>query len=175
MATEWTLPTAIRQYAEPTAEDVHVRWNDRDGFAALQNVNGSLIRTERPLLHIARSPKADITMKTYYLELTGYNFENLPEFITGIEARLTANRRGRITDEQISLCLNGQLTGKNQADLSLAPIKIYGGETALWGTRQLSVSDLQNSSFGITVRFQSHPQWPHSDGASVDSVELRIH
>jgi hypothetical protein len=175
MATEWTLPTAIRQYAEPTAEEVHIRWNDSNGFAALQNVNGSLLRTQRPLQRIARSPKADITMKTYYLELTGYNFQTLPEVITGIEARMTADRRGRITDEQISLCLDGQLVGKNQADLSLLPMKIYGGETELWGTRRLSITDLQNPSFGITLRFQSHPHWPHSDGAAVDSLELRIH
>jgi hypothetical protein len=114
-------------------------------------------------------------MKTYYLELTGYNFQNLPDVITGIEARLTADRRGRITDEQTFLCLDGAMIGNNKADLSLAPKKTYGGETDLWGTENLSTADLQNSSFGITIRFQSHPHWPHKDGASVDSVELRIY
>jgi hypothetical protein len=114
-------------------------------------------------------------MKTYYLELTGYNFLYLPDVVTGIEARLTADRRGRITDEQTLLCLNGTMMGDNKADLLLDPKKTYGGETDRWGMENLSRADLQNSSFGITIRFQSHPHWPHSDGAAVDSVELRIY
>lgn len=175
MATEWTLPTLFRQYAEPTAELVHVPWNDNNGFSGLRNVNGSMTRTLKPLLHMARSPKVDVTMKTYYLELTGYNFLYLPDVVTGIEARLTADRRGRITDEQTFLCLNGTMMGDNKADLLLAPKKTYGGETDMWGMENLSRADLQNSSFGITIRFQSHPHWPHSDGAAVDSVELRIY
>jgi hypothetical protein len=169
MTTAWTTPTIITQYADPGAELHHISWNDVD------NYNGHMpIKTSKDLLHIARSPKLDVTMKTYYLSLSGFNFVGLPEIILGIELKLTGKRRGRITDETVQILLNNEPIGKNQASLDLNPQKIYGGETDLWETA-ITPNDIQNNIFGILIRFQSHPHWPHKDTAFIDSVEVRIH
>lgn len=161
MTTEWTNPATLLQYAEEGAESVHVPWDD-----TLTSTNGSLE-------HIARSPKRNIRTKTYYLKATGFNFQNLPETISGIELRLSVKRRGRVTDETISLVTNDQ-TSENRATLDLSPTKLYGGEADLWELRNLTQEDL-DSNFGILIRFQAHPQWPHKDPAFIDAVELRIH
>ena len=84
------------------------------------------------------------------------------------------NRVGRITDETIQLCLNNDFIGLNQASADLGLIKTYGGEADMWGTN-LTMQDIQNLSFGIVLRSQSHPKWPHKSTPLIDSVELRIH
>jgi hypothetical protein len=160
MTTEWTSPTTFSQYAEEGAESVHVQWDDK-----LTSTNGCLE-------HIARSPKHDLRTKTYYLKATGFNFQNLPDTISGVELRLSVKRRGRVTDETISLVINDQVS-ENRATLDLSPTKMYGSETDTWAL-SMSLEDL-NSEFGVLLRFQSHPQWPHKDAAFIDAVELRIH
>jgi hypothetical protein len=175
MTTHWTLPTIVSQYAESGAEHAHIPWNELDNFSSLKSLDGKSIQTTQPLLHIARSPKLDIRMKTYYIQATGFNFQNLPTAISGVEARLTSNRQGRIVDETVQLCLDSVLVGNNQATLPILPIKVYGGSINLWNTSELSLTDVQNTTFGIVIRFQSHHDWPHRDPAFIDSVELRIH
>jgi len=174
MTANWSLPTTIRQYAEVGAEDHHVAWLNVDNFSPLKTLDGRSIRTARDLIHIARDPRHDILEKTYYLEATGFVFHTLPEVISGIELKITMNRFGRITDETIQLCLGNDMIGENQATLELDPIKIYGSDSNLWGT-ELTLSDIQRPDFGIAMRFQSHPRWPHRSSAMIDVVEMRVY
>lgn len=174
MTTNWALPSLVEQYSEPGAETAHISWEEVDNFSSLKTKNGKFVKTSRDLYHIARDPRHDILEKTYYIKCTGFNFLNLPQTPSGIEVKLTANRYGRITDELISLTLNGGTIGDNQASLDLSPIKIYGNTTDMWGTT-LTTSNFQNSSFGIILRFQSHPKWPHKCGMLLDAVEIRVH
>lgn len=174
MTSNWALPTQVYQYSEQGAEDSHVSWQDVNDFYSLKNKDGRSVKTSRELLHIARDPKRDITEKTYYMRITGFNFLNLPNTVSGIELRLTMNRFGRITDESVHLCLNEELIGKNQATLDVNPIKIYGSETSLWDTN-LTKENLLDPTFGVVLRFQSHPNWPHRNSAMIDSVEIRVH
>jgi hypothetical protein len=113
-------------------------------------------------------------MKTWYLQFTGFNFTNLPAHITGIETKIVAQRHGRITDETVQLCNKGVPIGINKGDFDLSPQKIYGGETELWGTG-LTADSINDPTFGVLLRFQSHPHWPHKDTAFLYSVEVRIH
>ena len=124
-------------------------------------------------MHIAREPKHDITEKTYYLRLRNFDFKSLPVSMTGIEVRISMNRFGRITDDTVQLLMNDNVIGKNQADLDLTPNKIYGNSSDLWETN-LSVNDIQSATFGILLRFKSHPKWPHKSSAFIDAVEIRI-
>ena len=174
MTTEWTLPNTISQYAEPGGEDGHVSWLEVDNFNSLKAFDGKSVRTTRDLLHIAREPRHDTTEKTYYLKITNFNFVGLPQQLSGIELKISMNRVGRITDETIQLCLNNDLKGLNHATRDLTPVKIYGSETDMWETN-LNMQDIQHPSFGVVLRFQSHPNWPHKSTPLVDSVELRIH
>jgi len=174
MASNWALPNTIIQYAESGFENIHVAWDNSRQFSPLKNKDGIHTKTVRDLIHIARDPKHDIVEKTYFLKLTGFNFTNIPIFLSGIEVKVTMNRYGRITDDEINLCLNNETIGTNQADRELSPIKIYGGQSYLWETG-LTIADLSNSSFGCVFRFQSHPNWPHKCSALIDAVEIRVH
>lgn len=174
MTSNWALPQAISQYVESGAEDVHVSWQDVDNFYSLKFVDGKSTRTTRDLVHIARDPKHDIKEKTYYLRLTNFNFDSLPEEISGIEVKLSIKRSGRITDDTIQLSLNDELIGENQANLDLDLTKIYGSETSLWDTT-LTKQDLEDPTFGVVLRFQSHPRWPHKSSPLIDAVELRVY
>jgi len=174
MNSNWTLPTSVNQYAETDAENFHVSWVDVGNFYSLKARDGKFVKTSRDLLHIAKQPRHDFVEKTYYLKATGFNFNNLPDTISGIEMKLSMNRYGRITDETIQLCLDADMLGDNQATLKLDTSKIYGGETNTWGA-VLSIANIQKPTFGVVVRFQSHPNWPHKCSALVDAIELRVH
>jgi len=173
MTTLWTPPTVVNQHAEEGGELTHIQWNDTQ-FDALRSPGDQSLTTNGTLVHLARSPKVDFKNKTYYLTATGFNFNSLPEVISGIELRLNTNRRGRVTDETIQLLVNNTPVGDNQATLSVDPIKTYGAPTNLWGLESLSNNDI-NSGFGVLIRFQSHPHYPHKDGANIYSVELVIY
>jgi hypothetical protein len=184
MTTPWTSPTTFRQYAESDAEAVHIPWFDQDNFSNLLNLNGRLVCTTAPLMHIARQPRNDITMKTYYLQCTGYNFQNLPLTISNISIKLTMNRSGRIADDTIQLVYQGAIIGKNLAlpartknsqSSTLDPITIYGGPISNFEfTNDINLSMIQDPTFGVLLRFQSHPMWPHKTAPGVDCVELQI-
>jgi hypothetical protein len=174
MTSNWTLPTAVTQYAETDAENIHVSWLTDSDFYSIKNRDGKFVKTSRDLLHIAKQPKHDLVEKTYYLKATGFNFNIVPETLFGIEMRLTMNRNGRITDDTIQLCLDGELIGDNQASLALNPTTIYGGESSIWESN-VTTQNIQNFNFGVIIRFKSHPNWPHKCGALIDAIELRVH
>jgi hypothetical protein len=174
MTSNWTLPTSVIQYAEPGAENYDVSWNDVNNFHSLKYRDGRYIKTSRDLLHIAIQPKHDFVEKTYFLKIIGFNFINLPNTLSGIEMRLTMNRYGRISDETIQLCLDDNLIGDNQTKLGLDPITIYGSNIDVWNSA-LTITDIKNPTFGVILRFRSHPNWPHKNSALIDAVELRVH
>lgn len=173
MATNWTYPNQISQYSEEGAEEQHISWSNLGVEAITVNDKLNLVTTKN-LYHIARSPKHDLTTKTYFLQVSNFKFQNLPATISGIELRLSVNRRGRISDDVVQLMLDNVPIGDNKAGVEITQNKIYGSPTDMWNT-SLTNEDLQKSHFGILMRFKSHPKWPHSDPMFVNSVELRIY
>lgn len=171
MTTIWTTPTRIEQYAE---DESHIKWSAVDNFAALKADINSGVVAVGPLFHIARSPKYDVKMKTWYLRCTGFDFVDLPDTVSGIALRLTMHRGGRVTDETVSLCYQSADLGTNKAQLTVDPAVIYGGHTDTWDAENISIETVQDSSFGIVLRFQSHPHWPHKTTPIVNAVELQI-
>jgi len=172
MTTDWTLPTTFLQFSEDGAEEKHIAW--AEDLTPLRNSDGRFLQSQDALYHISRSPKPDLKTKTYFLKLTGFNFTNLPETLSGIEVRIKARRYGRATDDTVQLLLDDLPIGDNRATLEIHTEKIYGSQTDIWNT-SLSMSDISDSSFGILLRFKSHPDWPHRDPVLLDSVEMRIH
>lgn len=173
MTTFWTFPTKVFQFAETGAESTHIPWKDLE-IEKLVSTNKINVGTNGSLYHIARSPKHDLITKTYFIKLSGFNFQNLPGTISGIEMRLNSNRRGRIVDDLIQLMYEDTPIGTNQASIEINPTKIYGAENNLWESN-VTLEQVQNLNFGILMRFKSHPKWPHNDPMFIDSVELRIH
>lgn len=174
MASNWALPTIIDQFSEEGNEDYHVPWLEEDDFSSLKSANGKHVKTSRDLVHIARDPRHDILEKTYYLKLTGFEFESMPENIQGIEVRITMNRFGRIVDDTIQLCLEGEFIGENKSSDRILRDNYYGSDVDLWETN-IESSQSINETFGIILRYKSHPSWPHKNSAFIDAVEIRIH
>lgn len=175
MPTPWTYPTTASQY---TDADIHIPWlhtnedfTEIDLGSKVYEINQ--LRSAEDLLHISNTLVQDIRMKTYYLVLTGFNWRNLPTTITGIEAQINVRRTGRITDDIVHLYHETPI-GDNQATLDLSNNKTYGSADSTWGATSLTPEMLTNPAFGIVLRYQSHPDWPHKVTPNMEHVQLRV-
>jgi hypothetical protein len=171
MATDWFYCNNVTQTYEVIE---HIPWVDTDDYFPIKHANGMFLSLSAPLLHIANSVVNDVKMKTYFLNLSDFQIKGLPDIISGVEVEINMNRGGRITDETIQLMYNGAFIGENRANFDLSPDKLYGSNTDLWGT-VLTSAILSSSTFGIGVRFQSHPSWPHSEYPRIDYIRIRVH
>jgi hypothetical protein len=171
MPTPWFLSTTVEQYAEDPS---HIKWDGVDEFYGFGNPEFSNLRSATDLLHISDPTVNDIKMKTWYLVASGFNPTNVPATISGLEVKLIAKRHGRITDDTVQIRVNGDIIGANKANAGLDAEKIYGGQTDDWGNYGIDRSMFLMPSFGILLRFQSHPNWPHRAPVSVNSVSIRI-
>ena len=179
MTTAWTLPSTVIQYAEA---DTHIAWNAKN-LSSLISPGSNKAEAVAPLFHIARSPKYDLTNKTWYIELTGFDFNNVPNTISGVTAKIQMDRGGRVVDETIMLTYQGEMIGTNMsagiidpltgASL-LAPLTVYGGSADMWEIPNLTKAMVEDASFGIVIRYQSHPYWPHKTVPAITSVQLQI-
>lgn len=175
MTTPWTNPTTVTQFADDGAENVHISWDSSNNYANMKSDNEQGVGSMQALYHSARSPEVDVNSKTWYIRATGYRFSNLPEIVSGVELRLKTKRGGRVTDDVVQLCFEGEEIGDNRADLIVNPLKFYGGNNDMWGVKNLNSLIVCDNSFGVTLRFKSHPQFPHRDAVFIDSVQIRIH
>ena len=171
MTTNWAFARTITQHAEV---EQHISWQGEDtGFSGIKSDLYGAIVTSADLYHTANLTVNDRRTKTYYLYLNDFPLINIPETISGVEVIVNIDRRGRITDETIQLMYNGEFIGNNLADFKLDQNKVYGGETDTWGA-SLTNEMISDSSFGIGIRFQSHPSWPHKDSAKINYIKLRV-
>ena len=166
MPTPWSYPTVVTQFCEA---DVHIPWHKTDEDFNKMN----LIQTQRDLLHISNPLVNDIKMKTYYLVMTGFEWDDIPLTISGIEAEIHVRRVGRITDETVKL-FHGAAIGDNRATISLPDNKIYGADTDLWGLETIPTEIVTDNNFGIIIRYQSHPSIPHKSTPNMMHVQLRL-
>lgn len=171
MPTPWFYPTTISQTAEDAS---HIQWDDTNNFVFLRSADNNFTKTVKSLLHIANSRSTALKNQTWYLLLTGFNFTNLPATITGLEAEIHMDRGGRITDETIQLRVGNNWIGDNQADAKLDEYKFYGSPDSNWSVDNLS-SYILDPSFGMGLRFQSHPSYPHNSTPRIDYVRIRLY
>jgi len=172
MPTSWYYSNNIFQFGEIPQ---HAAWvDDGTGFYNARFPDGAFINTVVPILHIANSIVKDIKNKTYYINFTDFNIIDAPAIISGVELELATNRGGRITDETIQLTYNNNLIGDNKANYDLSVNKIYGGYNDTWSAN-LTQAIITDSSFGIRLRFQSHPSWPHKSTPMIEYARIRIY
>lgn len=169
-------PTIVTQLGE----DPNIAW-----VPTISSDGASLVQrrwqTTKPLRHISNPASGDLRDSTYSLVCTGFNIPALVE-INGIELRVLAQRNGRIADETIQLTYQNSAIGRNnfyyetdeEGRLPLFNDTTYGGSTDLWEA-ELTSEILQDPSFGVILKFSSHPYYPHSSGMLIDSVSLTIY
>ena len=174
--SSWYTPNSITQNLD---EDPKlISWKTPLSFPIL---------TSKDLVHIAGTggpgpSMTDLRNKTTMLSFTNFNFLNVPDSITGVELQISIDRFGRISDSDVFLCYNGDPIGVNKTNydqdvenhLINFNKNIYGGATDFWGA-ELTPDMIQDPSFGIMLRVQSHPFYPHRCGCTVRQVSLRYY
>lgn len=143
---------------------------------------GARYQTQQELRHISNPACGDLRNRTQSLAFLNFNITTLPITITGIEIRLEAQRNGRIADDQIQLIYRGDVIGENNFNyettidghLILTNDTTYGGPEDLWGAT-ITPEMLQDPEFGILLKFQSHPYYPHRSSMQINSVSLTVY
>jgi hypothetical protein len=176
ITSPWALSQTVIQFSEDPS---NVAWDDSGNFVYVKSYDKSYIKTVTPMSHIANSFGGDRRQKTNFLYFTNFKFKNIPIEVTGLEAKILMNRGGRITDDTVQLRYKDQWIGKNYAISSLGMINWYGGWTDTWGVDLKALGDIDvnalinDPSFGIGIRYQSHPQYPHFVSPMIEYVSLR--
>jgi hypothetical protein len=174
MPTSWSYPTQVTQYCEA---DVHIPWiNVDDKFTKI-----NYVRSQKDLIHMSNPMVNDMRMKTYYLKLTGFEWDQVLDTVNGIEVMVNTRRGGRITDETVQLWSNGNTIGANLARANLDGYgnivilneQTYGAPTDLWGLETLDAS-LVYQDFGIVLRYQTHPRYPHVTTPNIEHIQIRL-
>jgi hypothetical protein len=151
--------------------DVEIAWVNRGRWTS-----------SRDLTHIANPATGDLRNKTWALYCTNFQMTGLPGVISGLQLDISVDRYGRIADEQIQLTYQGSPIGKNNfvyltdvdGNLPIKNTSSYGGPTDLWAT-ELTADMLQDPSFGVILKFQSHPYYPHRCGVNLSTVQLTVY
>ena len=175
--TTWYTPFNITQHAE---YEKNIQWQRGAGNYDL-NLATAPLQTVREVLYISNDGHAPLREKTWFLHFTDFRIE-APATISGIELRTTIRRKGRILDETVILRHNDIVIGENKInynldDMNHVPISnvtSYGGPTDIWSA-SLTKEIVEDASFGITLRLQSHVFYPHRETPLIDSVELRVY
>jgi hypothetical protein len=171
MFTSWKSPNSVRQFAE---HENHVAWDNTDGMSAIKSQDARSLKTVDDLIFIANPTVNNIRNKTWYIVLTDFRFsENINE-ITGLQLRFNCQRHGRVTDDTIQLYWQENAIGENIANMDLDLIKTYGISAYDWGLENFEKEQVLSSEFGVLLRFQSHPFWPHRSAMFINSVDIRL-
>jgi hypothetical protein len=137
-------------------------------------------KTVAPLKHRSNPASGDLTDSTWSIICTKFQIPTL-EYISGLQLTVNAQRNGRIVDDTIQLTYQGSPIGANNFSYTLDSDghflllneTVYGDETDQWGV-ELTPEMVSDESFGVILKFQSHPFYPHSCDMFVDSVSLTV-
>jgi len=170
-------PTIIRQ----VGQEPNIAWTATDYTSDGLSIIDSKLRTIIDLKHIANPASGPIRDSTYSLVCTGFNIPALVT-INGVELRVIAQRNGRIADEVIQLTHENSAIGINnfsyetdeEGRLPLSNNTVYGSPTDTWGV-DITPDMLKDPSFGVILKFASHPYYPHSSGLLISAITLTIY
>jgi len=175
--SNWFTPLTITQNLN---EDSHlIPWKTPLAFPLLST---------RDFIHIAGTGgpgpnMTDVRYKSTALTLTNFEITCDPILtITGVELKLDIERNGRISDSEINLRDPDGNLSINKTSYSVDDRNhlltfnhnLYGDEYDTWGL-DLTSTMLQDSNFGVNIRVQSHPFYPHKCGVMIRQVALRYY
>lgn len=180
MQTNFIIPQSIIQV--PDSDFPSISWKN------LENVSSATFYAEstQPLYCISGLWQERFRTKTNQLISTNFNIPLMGSSISGIEVQTHILRKARIEDLLIQLTLNGSLIGENKADMTsskeayyenktvVGDYHIYGSETDLWNT-ELTINDIQNPTFGVSIAYQSNEMIPHRDLVFLNQLALRVY
>lgn len=157
-----------------------IEW-DLTASTTYGKILGSRLSTRGQLFHLSNPACGDLRNSTQALYFLNFQI-TAPSIISGIEVNVKSQRNGRAADEQIQLIYQGSVIGKNNfkyitdedGNLPIKNDTTYGSPTDLWDANLTPVM-LQDPSFGVVLKFQAHPYFPHRSGMMLDSVSLIVY
>ena len=172
-------PNSIEQLSE--FPDQEIGWKNTVNLNSGYLLN-SRWSTVKALHHFDNPASGDLRTRSWALACTNFQITELPEVISGIGLNLKTQRNGRIVDEQIQLFYDGSPIGTNnfiystdsEGHLTLLNDTNYGGPTDLWNA-EITPEMLQDSAFGVILKFQGHPYYPHLSTMFLDAVTLTVY
>jgi hypothetical protein len=189
--TAFYSPTAINQVTI-TNDITGIPSIDWD-FNSTQISENAQAMTKKRLYTISGLWMEKFLSNTSQLWCTNLNIPNNNRPVVGIELLLGIQRASRIEDLLIQLTLGSELIGNNYAstvnpvqssmytgDYMETPVQpvgdigLYGDSADLWGTTDLTSTNISDPTFGIVISFKSNQIYPHRDLAYVSQVGLRI-
>ena len=180
MQTNFIIPQTITQVNDDTIPTIP--------WLNIENASSSVFyaTSSAPLYCISGLWQERFRSKTSQIVATNFNIPLLTNnVLTGVEVQAFVKRKARIEDLTIQLTLNGELIGDNKADMissqqayqeniqQAGDYYVYGNATDLWNSN-LTAADLQNSTFGVVIAYQSNIQIPHSDTVYFNQLAIRI-
>lgn len=145
---------------------------------------GKKVYTLKDVYHHVNTASGAIRNKTNYIHFKNFDIDHtVPNVITGIQLILKTRRNGRVFDELVAMSHNEHVISDNKTSyltsgdgydhLKLNDTTVYGGEGDLWGLETIATRGLvSDPTFGVSLRFQGHPMYPHTSGMQVESVQL---
>ena len=120
---------------------------------------------------------------TYYLKVTGFNF-NIPWYasICGVNVEIESRATGliltaSIRDQEVRLIKNGIISGNNYALAtnwgSSDSYKSYGGSTDTWGL-DLTPADVNDPDFGIAISARITALIAALPAAEIDHIRMSL-
>lgn len=120
---------------------------------------------------------------TYYLKVTGFNF-NIPSYasVCGITVEIESRATGLILtaavrDNQVRLIKGGIITGDNKAKAgdwgNTDAYRSFGGALDLWGT-SLTPADVNAADFGVAVSASIIALVAALPSAEIDHVRMKV-
>ncbi len=174
--SNWYNPLTITE--NPAEDSKLISWKTPLKFPLL---------SAKDLIHLSGTggpgpSMTDLKNKTTALVFTDFSIDAPTGDLTGVELKLDIDRAGRIGDADVFLVYNGEIIGVNKTDYSQDEAahllnfnkNLYGGADDLWGA-DITPEMLTDSSFGVWLRMQSHPFFPHRSGIKISQVSLRYY
>lgn len=167
---------AINKYMPLKLYSPRIIQEINSGEIAFTDGDGTLdrpfnINTVMPISAVATSTGSLLPEGSRSLVFRDFGIEN-PGTVTGIELELEITRLARIQDKTIQIWFDGQLLGRNRADLTAADVHVYGGSTDLWSAANV---DYTSDRFGFLVDLQPHTQYPSSNTVYLRRISLRLY
>lgn len=177
--SDWFYPSTITQL--PSEAENLIAWKSpvSDFKCPLSTV--------KPLLHIPGTggPGPGLTnvrYRTTALRFTNFQIPLITDVISGIELKFEVDRVGRIADAEVFLVYNEEIISVNKTNFEQDSGEhlinfnknLYGGATDLWDAT-VTPEMINDPSFGVHIRMQSHPYFPHNATPIIRQVSIRYY
>lgn len=151
--TNWRMPTLVTEFEPDDVVYTHLQPRNLVSAMPINGVSTGFSQLREQGIHA--------------LQFTGWGWE--PGVIRHIELRVHVSRLARVKDLTVQLVHDGELIGKNLADLNAEDVHVYGGALDIW-----NIKTIDPESISVVLDYQPHPTMPSSELVYLRKVQMRM-